>query len=308
MKTHWMKRWPLGLLLAAALVCVAAMPGDKVKLRLNLKEGDSFRFKVVVDQDIRQTVMGQAQDMVQQIGMGQQFDVLSAADGVYDVKLTYYWVSYLQDGPMGRVEYDSDDPPEVIPPMAIGFAALKGRHVVMKIDALGYVQDIIGIDAMLDAMVMKFDSLGMTPPPEMKESLKQQFGDEAMKAQMENMMAIYPEEEVGIGDTWTKEVALKSGMPMTLVNTYRLVGREAGQAQIEVESIVTPSSGDPMEVGGMTLAYAISGTQQGTMVLDEANGLPVQANIAQKLSGDVTMNDSMTWPIEIESTNVVAVE
>ena len=77
-------------MLAAALVCAAALPADKVTLRLNLKEGDSFRFKIVVDQTIDQTVMGQHQSMKQQIGMGQQFDVLGVNEGVYDVKMTYF--------------------------------------------------------------------------------------------------------------------------------------------------------------------------------------------------------------------------
>ena len=56
-------------MLAATLVCAAALPADKVTLRLNLKEGDSFRFKVVIDQTIDQTVMGQDQSMKQQIGI-----------------------------------------------------------------------------------------------------------------------------------------------------------------------------------------------------------------------------------------------
>ena len=294
----------------AILVSVAALPTaptDTITLRLNLKQGDSFRFKVIVDQHIGQTVMGQAQTMVQKIGLGQQFDVLSATDSLYQVRVRYYWAMYEQDSPAGRIAYNSDDPPEIVHPMAIGFDAVLGRHVMMTMDPLGRVSDIDGVDAMLASIMIRFDSLGIALPG-VEESLRQQFGDEAMKIQMENIMAIYPEEEVSIDDTWIKEVAWKAGMPRHLTNTYRLAAVEEDTVRIELASTVVPGDGQPVALGGVSLVYSVSGTQQGMMWLDKATGFPLRVDIAQQVAGQVTMNGSTTWPIEIQVKNSMETE
>ena len=300
-------------MLAVVLVSAAALPADpadstdKVRLRLNLKEGDSFRFKVVVDQGVNQTVMGQQQAMAQTLGMGQQFDVVHADDSLYRVRVSYYWVMFEQDGPLGRITYNSDDPPETTHPMTAGFATLLGRHITMTMDPLGYISAIDGVEAMLVSMMAQFDSLGSAPPG-VKESLRLYFGDETMKAQMENLLAIYPEEEVGVGDTWTKAMFLKTGMPMHLTNTYRLAALEEDHVRIELESIVAPGDGRPMQMGGVVLAYTVSGTQQGTMWLDKATGFPRRVDITQHLAGEASLNNDMTWPIEIHVKNVMETE
>ena len=97
MKKRFTRRWLLGLALLALVLGAATQPADKVMLRLRLHEGEVFRFTVTVDQAIKQTQGGQAQNMTQQIGMGYQFDVLSADDEVYDLRVTYL-LDFLQAG------------------------------------------------------------------------------------------------------------------------------------------------------------------------------------------------------------------
>ena len=122
-----------------------------------------------------------------------------------------------------------------------------------------------------------------------------------MRTQMENVMAIYPEDPVGEGDSWVKDVALNMGMPLQLTNTYNLAARDAGTAQIDITSVVEPGEGDPLVMGGMTIAYEVSGFQEGSTWVDEATGLVQRSTMTQQLGGEVTMNESMTWPIEIET-------
>lgn len=63
-----------------------------------------------------------------------------------------------------------------------------------------------------------------------------------------------------------------------------------------------------MDMGARSLEYAVSGVQQGAMRLDKANGLLLSVDITQHLSGEVTMNGSTSWPIEIQTKNIMETE
>ena len=65
---------------------------------------------------------------------------------------------------------------------------------------------------------------------------------------------------------------------------------------------------EPVNIGGMQLAYEVSGTQQGISWIAEASGLPVRSTMTQSLAGEITMNDSMSWPIEMETRTVMQAE
>ncbi|WP_457652587.1 DUF6263 family protein [Rhodocaloribacter sp.] len=294
------------LLLLTLLVASAAFHNDKVTLRLHLKEGDSYRLYNLIDQDINQVVMGQEQAVKQQIGMGYRYDVLGVDEGVYQVKMTYYRVYFKQSGPMGDILYDSENPPETVPMQAKGFAGLLGQSLTLTFDEMGHVQDVAGADEMLANVMKQFEEVDPAMKAQMEQGMRRQFGAEAIKSQMGTMFAIYPEDPVGVGDTWTRDVTLNSGLPLKIATTYRVDALEDGQAKLAVESNITAASDEPMNMGGMEIELDLSGTQNGTVLMEVATGMVVDSEIAQRVSGDMIVNDgAMTWPLDMKTKNTL---
>jgi len=297
----------LVVILAVSIVISCAR--EKIQLQLRLQEGESHTIKVLTDQNISQTIQGQRHDIIQTTGTGHTFDVEEVdADGNALVKVTYRSVLFKQDGPMGKIEYDSSNPPAIIPPMAMGFAALVGQSFSMMISPDGHIIDVQGVDAMLTHVMKKLDIPEGPMKVSIEESLKNQFGDQALTEIMESMMAIYPEKPVGIGDSWTRKVVISKGFPMILDNTWTLKDRKGGVAIIEVSSTVNPNpEAAPIEMGTMRLSYDISGEQEGTIELQEATGWTTRAKFTQNFSGLVKiggtpqMPEGMSWPISIDS-------
>ncbi len=295
------------VILMCALVILALLAScgggsKKLDLRLRLEAGKSYGAKMIADQILTQTLAGQTQTMTQTVGMAYTYDVQSVEpDGTMLVKATYDWVLYKQDGPLGKVSYDSANPPASVPQAALGYAALVGQGFTMRLKPTGEIVDVQGVDEMIAQML---DALGVpagSARDELEASLRSQFGGEALKESFEKAGLFYPDKPVAVGDSWSKPIALESGVPMVLDTTWTLKARKNGVATVEARSNVQRNPGaKPLEMAGMTISYEMSGEQTGTMELDEKTGWPVSATMKQNLTGQISAM-GMTWPMTIVS-------
>jgi len=295
------------LLMATAALALGA---DKVTLRLRLKKGDVFHVRVGNDQTITQTLQGRTMKMVQAFVMGYTYDVAEVDPaGLATIRVTYTSVVFKQQGPTGTVAYDSANPPKTVPLAARTWAALVGQGFTMKILPTGHVKEITGVDQMMNKMIAALEIPDGPQKTMVRNQLSAMFGDEALTEMMENMMAIYPEGPVGIGDSWNKKVSITKGFPMTLDTTYTLKERKDGVATVAVTSKVSSNpQAPPMEMGFMKIRYDLKGTQTGTLRMDEANGWTDAATLSQNFSGTVhveknpRMPRGMSWPISLVGT------
>ncbi len=303
----------VALLIAAGAICAAAGDAraeDKVSLRLNLAEGKTYNLKMTAQQKISQTIQGRKVDMDQTLGMGYSFAVTDVdANGAISAKVTYDSVLFRQKGPTGTVEYDSAHPTATVNPMAKAFAAQLGQSFSLTLTPEGRITKVEGVDKLFDHVLQSMDIPAGPQRDALENSLKQQFGDQAMQDSMEQLTAIYPDEPVDIGDSWNRKVTMSKGFPMQLENTWTLKSRKDGQATIDVKSkISSNANAGPIKMGPVSLKYDFSGQQQGQFVLDEATGWTVSAKTTQKLTGKVNVTGApgmpagMSWPITIEST------
>jgi hypothetical protein len=291
--------------LAAALLASCGGGGgdsDKLDLKLRLQQGQSYGTKMVAEQTITQTIQGQTMDVKQTIGMAYTYAVTKVeSDGSALVDVSYDWVRYAQDGPMGTMEYDSSNPPANTPEEALVYAALLGRRFSMTMTPLGEVAEVRGIDEMLSHILLWLNVPEGSERDALLEGLESQFGEQAMRESFEKASTIYPGKPVTVGDLWSKKVALATGMPMILDNTWTLQSRKDGVAFIDVKTKVSPNpDAKPLEYGGMTVTYDLSGEQSGTLEVDEASGWVLRSSIKQNISGQISAM-GMTWPLTIVS-------
>jgi uncharacterized protein DUF6263 len=306
------------LITAAAmlLACVTFSHGQdtgKVQFRLRLKEGQSFRSEMVARQAITQNILGNEQKMDQTMGMTYRYDVESVApDGTATIKVSYEAVKMAMDAPTGKIDYDSKNPAAEIPAAARGVAAMVGQSFTMEMNSQGQVTKVEGLGALMDRIISEIDLPDDATKSMINDMLEKQFGDEAMVGNMQAMMAHYPEEPVGVGDTWTKKANVTAGFPMQLENTYTLKSRAGGMATLDVQTkIRSDPDAEPVTMGPMKITYNISGQQSGEMVLHETAGWTMSSQMTMEFKGDVKvsgmpgMAEGATWPISCTGETTV---
>lgn len=282
--------------------------GQGIDLKLKLKKGDVFTIETTTDQLIQQDVMGQKQEQTQVTTFINRYEVTESQDDLYTMKVTYTDVYVSMKTPMGDMEYDSKNPPADISPALQGFAGLKGSYFTMQLNHKGEVKKVEGVDEMLDKMINNMDIPSDDMRAGIKENMKTQFGDEALKSSMERSMAIYPDKSVKKGDSWKKNTSMSMGMYADIENTYTLTSIEGNKANVKVASVVSSMEDNKgMEIGGMKIFYEVGGKQVGVIELDIQSGLTRSSSIDQDLSGTVRLEgnpqlpDGTTWPISIKS-------
>ena len=287
---------------------VAGVGGTPVSLvlRMNLEPGELYRVRFRTEQLVTQSMQGQSFDTKQQIGYEYNYSVRSAdAAGNTWVDVQYTWVHIEQETVLGSMFYDSDNPPAEVPPGAEAFSALVGSGFSMLITPQGRVLEVEGLEAMYDQMLQAIDFQDAAMEQQFRQTLEQQFGEEAMKQQMSGASFEFPLEPIEIGESWTTTTELTVMMPMLIESTYTLRSIEGSLAELEMDSQVSSSANaGPVNFGSIQIEYSVSGEQQGTVQVDLASGM-TSSQIHQTLSGEMVMaaeGESLNVPISIRST------
>ena len=285
----------LTVIISVALAS-ACSKSKSLRLQLNLDAGKTYRTKMVSEQIIKQTFKGAEQSISQRIGMGYSMEVLSRDEkNVYDIRVKYDSIEFEQKGPFGLIEYNSEHPPENVPPMAMGFASLLGQSFNMKLDSMGKVYSIEGIDKIIDNLLNKMNIPNDNPmSKQIRENLKSTFGEDSIKESMKSWFSIYREEPIKVGDLWTQDMRIEKGFPMIINSTFTLTERKKNVATITViSSINTDDSTSFVKMGKILMSYNLKGEQKGNLKIDELTGMISGGSLTQDVKGSMTINSDI---------------
>ncbi|MEM0997681.1 MAG: DUF6263 family protein [Bacteroidota bacterium] len=294
------------LLLALGLVFTACNKsgggsGEKIQLEFNVEPGTVHKMLVKTDQTVAQKVMGMSQEVGNAIEMYIKQEVKAVDDqGVATVEVTYERVKMTMDNPMmGKQTYDSDNKDDEDSMLGMGYKGLIGNSFIMKMDKRAQVVDVSGVENLYGDL---FDELG---DEQLSAQLKNSFGPEAMKKNMQQMATVFPDVLIGEGDTWGAETGMAGEFGLNLETTYKVDLIDADKCVLAMESEVKTDEDAGIDMGGMKVSYDITGEQTGNIEVDRKTGLVIRGEMEQDLKGEVeTMG--MSVPMTIKSTITIS--
>lgn len=297
-----------------AIVSNVYSTDQKFDLKLKLKKGQKFGLKMVTNQKMSQTMMGQQQKMNRMTTMGMSFEVLAVDDnGNMSIKTTYQNIHTRMEGPMGVMEYDSTRPqqPGADNPMSAMYKAMLGQSFITKLSPKGQILEINGIDEMVAKMIDKI-ATDEARKQQMKQMIKNFINEDQMKETSGAMVAALPQKPVGIGDSWKNKISVAVGFPMKIDTTNTLTDYKEGIITIQTNAdIETGDDAKPTEMGPMKMTIKMKGTQKGTIQIDAATGWIIRSKTDVNFTGEFKtepneqMPQPMTIPIAIESVTTV---
>ncbi len=319
--------------------CVAqshAAQNPDLKLRLESKQKHNFR--IVSDDTISHTVMGQKQDIHYSRTTVLSFEVEQVeSDSAAWLKITY--LAYKEKGKsaVGQMEYDSTKPDVATDnPMAPTYSAMIGQNFMAKVTSEGKVVEIKGIDEMYRRMAERIvESEDALRKKRLKEKAQRateranrQYGSrekriDAVKKMIESnpllseekiteaaghVIIPLPGRVVVKGDSWQGQRTLP-GIPAKVNCTYVLKETDQAITTVDIRSefdfVDVPV---PSKVGSSgSTKVSIAGSYQGAAQIDRACGWLIRKKVALKASGQTKMapnrqaSQGTTMPMSIES-------
>jgi hypothetical protein len=291
------------MLTAAAAVCAfaagpaarGAFAADQAELKLRLKKGQTYTITYAHESESTQTIPNvPPQKMTQKLSVDYRIDVEQVdAEGAATLKVLYEAISMSQAGPFGASQFDSRKQGEGAPdePLAQGLSAMVGQSYTMVITPSGKVAEVRGVDKVLEAVLKQMKGEEGPVRDMVVETVKRQLSNEAVREQMQNLFAFYPEKPVAVGDTWTGKSKANAGVSLLMDNSYTLKERKGGEATIAVESkAAADPEAKPNNLGGMTVRQDVKGTQKGTITLDEKTGWAKRSDLTLDVKGHLVMS------------------
>ncbi|MEL6657155.1 MAG: DUF6263 family protein [Bacteroidota bacterium] len=219
------------------------------------------------------------------------------AEGNPRLQMTYDAIRYEQSTMGQEVKYDSSNPAETnSPEIANMYDKLLGRPIDLTYNSRGQLIDAQGLTGTMDDM---FESL----PEESRETMKQQFGEDAILQAMKAMTHYFPEEnKVKIGDSWTvnNEMAV-GGMELIIDSEFTLLEVKDGMAKIKMESELSTDPDAPgLDLMGMQMKFDLQGTQSGILFVNEATSWLDRMELDQEMNGVMNMNSEQMGDMAVD--------
>ena len=260
---------------AAALACCSPR-GGPTELALRLRPGTSMRFVLSASQDISQSMGGRTLVVTQETRAEYRFEVREASsDGRLTVHAFYEAIALSTRSPAGTLSWDSRAPEK-------GTAALRpmgelvGEGCDFIVSPRGEVEEVQGVERLAERIAGgsgEGGATGAAPPIRWLSS-------ESVASDLAVFFCPFPGGKVALGESWQTERSDGSGLGLRIRNTWRLIRRSEGTAEVTLASVIGPRS-EPAP------ASRLSGTQRGTFTVQLATGRVLSARIDQAIGGTI---------------------
>lgn len=308
-----MKRVKRGL----SILCIAAMTmgillgcQNALDLKFNVKKGDKYKVVVTSDQKISEEISGQKMNIDQTIKTSYSYDITDVAgDGTATVNIKYDAISVKMASGGQTYEYDSSKSAGENDVQGKAYGAIIGQSVTAKISSDGLVKEVSGVDKLLTGIIDKLQVPDQKTKDSLIESIKQNFGDEALKQNLGSMTNMYPKnKKIKVGDSWENKQVISIGYPMTINSKYTMKENKDGVITLDAASTIdADNSAKPIDLAGLKVKYTLKGTQNGTMKLTKSNGFIQSGKVNQSITGTMNIepNDQipngMSVPMTLEA-------
>jgi hypothetical protein len=281
--------------------------GAKIAVQLHPQPGEVRSFKVTATYAIEATPMGNKAQQTAANVMG----ITTLCEGVDPSGTATMKVTIDEVGLSGIAALSG-----LVEPMADEVAKLSGKDLdligksfSMKVSPPGQIEELKGMSEIVAEVAKKAGETahkaieGLALPPKVVEmtrgipemidrQLQGIFGDNAMRETIGDLVTMYPDHPVRVGDSWTKDVVRSYGaMPMKRSETWTFTGRKDGRLTLGVYSKLTPNpDATPTllgEIAEVKIEYA--GDASGMVELDQTTGWLVKSDITSLLDGTITI-------------------
>jgi len=260
-------------------------------LHYSLKKGDTYVVEQNAQQFITQQIEGVKHELENTVKGKMEFKVAEVKDDLYEIDMVFLALGMRINSNL-QGELMNVDANQVIEGDAQSkiFNSLLNKPVRLKLARSGNILSVDGGDQLISKMTEASGITDEVSKNALKESLRSEFGSEALSNSFEQMTYIYPEVADSLQRSWKNEYngKLSAKNIWTLEKSTQAENYIKGQADIEVDIEDTGTS------------MSLSGKQETTITADIATGFILDM-VVEGYSEGTAMTD-ITGDVAIPTT------
>ena len=298
--------------LLLSLLLLSSTQAQKVELGLNLQEGEKYTQESKSTISIHQVVNGQDVDIDMAVKGEMSYLVRSVSEADYEIEMMYEGLSMKIEHPQGVMEFDSEkrDENDV---MSTVLSWITGKPITVILTKKGSVSEVRDMDSIWVSVFDHFSKVPEAQLNQVKSQIKEAYGEEALKGNIEMVTSIFPDHKVEVGEEWINTTTMESGMTVHVTTTYKLEEIQPDSYIITGDSeLQTADTEAIVDANGMSMKYDLSGQIASKIKIDKQSGWIIEANSTQDIKGNAhiqpspTMPMAMTIPMTMKNVTVIS--
>jgi len=259
---------------------------EKTELKLDLKKGETYTLRSITNSKLTLQIQGEHQIITQNSEVDFKFKVKKIEpDGNAYILVRFNKFIFNQHGDTKTIEYNSTKKTGDIQVETLGFNALAEKTFEISLSPVGEVKIIKGVYDIINDTIEQINIQEETLKENIKSNLMNQYGNEALKEMLENILRFRPDISVAVKDSWNKKSMTLRGTPMNIDSNFTLKENTKDIATITVASTI--KSIDKKESGqnNENMNYSFSGEQTGEIQINKDTGWIILSTINRNYKG-----------------------
>lgn len=261
------------LIIGISLSLTAAAQ-EYVELGYSFKTGDQFELKQESRSETYTTVNDIVQRVTRDFNNTISIDITAVNPGRAQLTFRYKELKFNFNSKNQNIFVDAKVPNDKEPFQA-ALNKILDHPFTVELQSTGIINKIDGLDNLLDSAAVTFTSLKKDEQEAYKKLMKDQFGTNAFRAWLEQLLVIYPAHGIKTGTQWEESVPLRTGLVGRMDLYWNLQTSDDQTAKIGATGKVKTDKLELLTLEeGIQATAEIEGTMQSNYLIMRSSGLP----------------------------------
>ncbi|HEY0612243.1 MAG TPA: DUF6263 family protein [Chitinophaga sp.] len=261
-------------LIVGISLSLTAAAQEYVELGYNFKTGDQFELKQESRSETYTTVNDIVQRVTRDFNNTISIDITAVNPGRAQLTFRYKELKFNFNSKNQNIFVDAKVPNDKEPFQA-ALNKILDHPFTVELQSTGIINKIDGLDNLLDSAAVTFTSLKKDEQEAYKKLMKDQFGTNAFRAWLEQLLVIYPAHGIKTGTQWEESVPLRTGLVGRMDLYWNLQTSDDQTAKIGATGKVKTDKLELLTLEeGIQATAEIEGTMQSNYLIMRSSGLP----------------------------------
>ena len=259
-----------------ALCCFALTLSaqDYVELDYTFKQGDGFELSQESRSETYITVNDVIQRTTRDYNNKMSIKVAEATTGRFILTWTYTDIKFNFNAKNQNIFVDAKVP-NPAEPLQDALKLMLDQPFTVEIQSNGFIVKVEQLDAVLEKASAAFSKLKSDEQEAYKKLLKDQFGTDAFRGWLEQLLVVYPVHGIKNGTQWEESVPIRTGLKGRVDLYWNLQHWDSQTAKVNGTGNIKTDKVETFTVEeGIQATAAIDGKLTANYLINRESGLP----------------------------------